>query len=147
MRIVKSAGYLAVHLPNHPRAWKQGFVLQHRLVMEQVLGRHLNDNEVVHHKNGNKHDNRPENLELMTSAEHSRLHHRTGRTLVTLACELCSKVFDREKRATYDKKYHFCSRACIGKWTVLRRAWRPKRGLGIGVVPCPSKAERRVQIS
>ena len=42
--------------------------------MENHIGRKLNRNEVVHHKNGNKIDNRIENLEIMSLSEHSKIH-------------------------------------------------------------------------
>ncbi len=65
-RIVTSRdGYVFVYLPDHPSAYKTtGYISEHRLIMERVLGRQLRERETVHHKNGVRTDNTPENLEL-----------------------------------------------------------------------------------
>jgi hypothetical protein len=59
-------GYVMVWAPEHPRAGKGSYVFEHVLVMEEMLGRHLGPGENVHHRNGVRDDNRPENLELWT---------------------------------------------------------------------------------
>lgn len=69
-RIQKKSGYVLVKSQGHPSADKRGYVREHRLVVEKVLGRILDKNEIVHHKNGIKNDNRPENLEVVLRTTH-----------------------------------------------------------------------------
>ena len=67
-RIVNKDGYVEIYSPGHPNAKKHThYILEHRLVMEEQLGRFLLKTEVVHHKNDVKTDNRPENLEVFES--------------------------------------------------------------------------------
>lgn len=81
-RTQNSEGYWRIHVPDHPKADSTGYVYEHRLVMEEHLGRYLRKGEVVHHKNGNKSDNRIENLQLCESqSEHKKLHNKAHKKI------------------------------------------------------------------
>ena len=72
---VRSEGYIFRVALGHPKAKKCGnYVREHVLVAETALGRLLRDDEVVHHIDGDKSNNSPENLAVMTRAEHSHYH-------------------------------------------------------------------------
>lgn len=72
-------GYWYCYAPDHPHCTKARYVLEHRLVMEHILGRYLTPSEVVHHKDGNTQHNHPDNLEVFASNGQHLQHELTGR--------------------------------------------------------------------
>ena len=109
-RTVASNGYVLIRIPGHVHADVRGYVYEHRFIASEKLGRPLKKGEVVHHIDGNKTNNSPENLQIVKSiAEHSMNHRTKGKRLrnpeeknrtVTCACG-CGKslmLFDPSGR-------------------------------------------------
>lgn len=82
--------------------------LVHRYLMEQKIGRPLASNEYVHHINGNKFDNRIENLMIMNPKEHANLHNRKYQNEKN--CVICGKIFT--PRESNRKNAKVCSTEC-----------------------------------
>lgn len=118
-KIISKGDYDYCIVRNHPNRTKNDYVLYHRIIMENHLGRLLNSNEVVHHIDGNKKNNVIDNLSVMTAKEHGALHHEHDLSKhVQLKCPVCGKIFERPYRQTHFSKRNSncttCSRSCGG---------------------------------
>ena len=92
-------------------------VLLHRWLMEQRLGRPLERREQVHHKNGDRYDNRLENLELLSIEEHQRGHKL--KYPLTKVCTVCGAAFTPHK--TKRKRQQTCSPGCRAALIAIKR--------------------------
>jgi len=75
---ITSHGYVLIRVgTDHPLADVRGYAYEHRVIAEKMLGRPLKPNEIIHHKDGDKTNNRPENLQVVTGNAGHHVHHRT----------------------------------------------------------------------
>lgn len=114
--------YKQLFLPDHPNASVNGCIYEHVIVAEKLLGRKLKQKEVVHHIDGNKKNNAPENIMVFaTNADHIRFHRggtpfregdvwkSTSKEKESAICKFCGKVFYPVQASKHTK---YCSPKC-----------------------------------
>lgn len=75
-KIIDGSGYIRILHPKHPFACKSGYIKRSRLIMEKILERYLSKEEIVHHINRIRTDDRPKNLQLFANhSTHIKFHH------------------------------------------------------------------------
>lgn len=109
------AGYQIFRDYNHPLAYDEGAVYLHRHVASIKIGRWLKSTEHVHHIDENKLNNTPDNLQILSGSEHSKVHNPTSefdsqdRSIIAYTCNYCGNKF-HPLRASKTKQ--FCTITC-----------------------------------
>lgn len=120
LKVMHSKGYRLVYRPEHPYANSDGYVPDHRLVMEQSIGRFINPSvEDVHHCDENLETNTLDNLVLLTKEAHRRIH--AGWKLIEgvwwKTCQHCGKFMPVEanfyrRRQGHNQFVSTCKHCC-----------------------------------
>lgn len=121
------SGYVYFCDTSHPLANGSGRVLYHRHILSLAIGRWLTCGEVVHHIDRNKTNNDPNNLQLLTLSEHTKIHvkdgllgHKIGKPII-YKCSSCGRNFSPSNR----RKARFCSLKCNAFYQ--RKVTRPTK--------------------
>ena len=111
----KKRGYATIIRRHHPYRDKNNRVYLHRYLKELDLGYYITREYDVHHINGDKRDNRPENLEVLLRGDHTRQHNpvidMTGRTCLSCGIKYEERL-ESNKRQWYEYKNGFICSAC-----------------------------------
>jgi hypothetical protein len=113
LKVQKSSGYIYFIDKDHPIANSSDRVLLHRHVASIQAGRWVLPTEDVHHKNRIRSDNSPDNLQILTKAEHTALHNLEDRgidPIKSVNCKYCNEEF-----LPKEKNNVFCSNTCKAK--------------------------------
>lgn len=117
-RYLNTDGYVVIWTAPRTRR------LEHRVVMEKALGRKLSPAEHVHHKNGDRADNLPDNLELLTRSEHRKIHNRKELAKVTASQVIViRRMYEKQGYTQKQLGRIFCISQSQVSRIVLRQRW------------------------
>lgn len=107
-RMIFKSGHIAVLKPDHPYCNNRGYIMEHRLIMEQHIGRYLTKYEHVHHIDHNPKNNNIENLLLLSSSDHAFLHNEEYRlkNVTSRKCVECN--IDQSRKWLKSKNGYKC---------------------------------------
>ena len=118
---MKNGDYnIVIAPPEYPgKKYRGRYCYEHRLVFWQTHGRLPDPGEVVHHKDEDKRNNVPKNLEDKPGPDHTRHHHKSAATVI-VRCHYCGKEKVILKRKLGGKKwaglkYIYCDNKCQAK--------------------------------
>lgn len=126
-------GYIMVKVPEHPNCMKSesynGYVYEHRLVCEKIVGRYLDDDEEIHHFDGCKSNNNKDNLLVLLRSQHKKIHNWINYNNINIVskckmkefifCETVREIADIKRclychmpTGSFSDNYLFCSDKC-----------------------------------
>lgn len=127
--LMRNGEYILIIAPkDYPGTLYRGrYCYEHLAVYWENYGVLPKKDEIIHHIDGNKHNNTPSNLKKMTVKEHNKLHGK-GRKMCKFKCTGCGKIFSKPaNKVTPNRKFTCCSRRCVGITTGLPKDVQEKR--------------------
>lgn len=137
---MKNGEYIMVIAPDdYPYKKYRGRYCYEHVLTYWVNKGEIPDGYIVHHKNENKHDNRIENLALMSISDHVS-HHSSSRgvKMAKIKCPYCGNIFSKKLRNTFLQKPESfttcCSRKCSGKFSHVKLSKEERISIGLNSV-------------